>query len=114
MPYMKTLFSGAITPAQEETLKKDLGEANTLLPGKTEDWLMLSFEDNCRLWFKGDQSAPTALVEVAVFGHGASKDYEALTARITEVMEKTLSVPPSRTYVKYEETTLWGWNGTNF
>ena len=49
MPYMKTLFSGAITPAQEETLKKDLGEAITLLPGKTEDWLMLSFEDNCRL-----------------------------------------------------------------
>jgi|GEM_PF-5962881 len=32
MPYMKTLFSGAITPAQEETLKKDLGEAITLLP----------------------------------------------------------------------------------
>ena len=55
MPYMHTRFTGSITPEQENALKTGFGKAIALLPGKSEQWLMVDFEDHCRIWFHGSQ-----------------------------------------------------------
>lgn len=44
MPYIHTKVSNEISPEQEKSLKTQLGEAISLLPGKSEQWLMLDFE----------------------------------------------------------------------
>ena len=48
--------------------KNRLGQIITQIPGKSEEFLMIELEDNCRLYFGGNQDGPTAYVKVEVFG----------------------------------------------
>ncbi|MBQ8228181.1 MAG: hypothetical protein IJZ88_04115 [Clostridia bacterium] len=114
MPNIATKVSVEITPEKELILKEKLGQAISLLKGKSEAWLMLSFEDNCRIWFKGDNSRPSAFVEVQVLGKINPAESEQLSAEICSIFESELAIPQDRTYIKYEEIDQWGWNGGNF
>ena len=95
MPFIDTKTTVKITDEKRDAIKSLLGKAIELIPGKTEKWLMLSFEDGIKMYFNGDDSADTAYIEVKIFG-------------------KVLSLAPDKIYIKYEECFHWGWNGTNF
>ena len=114
MPMISTKTSTPITAEQELILKEKLGKAIELLAGKTESWLMLGFEDNCRLWFRGDNSSPLAYVEVSALGKINPADAEKLTAEICRIFKDILGIDGSGVYVKYEETDKWGFDGGNF
>ncbi len=112
MPFINTKVNVSISQEQEQTLKTQFGQAITLI-GKSEPWLMLNFDDNCKLWFKGSD-APAAIMEVSLYGKASSAAYDALTGRLTEILSSVLSVPSSRIYVKYSEIAYWGMGGSNF
>ena len=114
MPFINSKVSVAMSQEKKDQVKKRLGEAIALVPGKSENWLMVGFEDACDLYFQGNQDGPTAFVEVKIFG-GASRDvFDKLTGAICQIMAEELGIPGGRTYVKYEEVEHWGWNGSNF
>lgn len=114
MPFIHTRMNRPLSKEKEQVLSQALGKAIELIPGKTENWLMLQFEDNCRLWFRGENENPMAMVQVQVFGKAKAEYYDALTKRICALLEEYLSIQPENIYVKYEETSHWGWNGSNF
>lgn len=114
MPCVQIQFSGTISQTSEEFIQKELGKAIELLPGKTQQWLMLCFHDKCRICFAGTTDSPAAFVKVGVYGTAPEQAYEKLTKAITEVLQQELSVDSTRVYVQYEESRYWGWNGTNF
>ena len=114
MPMISTKTNVAISEEQELTLKSELGKAISILSGKSEQWLMLSLEDKCRLYFKGDNSKPIAYVEVKVFGKIDYSQSNKLTAKICEIFGEVLNIDASNVYIKYEEVEMWGWNGGNF
>lgn len=114
MPCIETKVTVALSPNQEERIKARLGEAISLLPGKSEQWLMCTFEDHSRIWFAGTNDAPAAYVEVKVLGGPNPAAYERLTAAITGILGEELAIPAERVYIKYGETPNWGWNGGNF
>lgn len=113
MPFINTKYSGDITPEQEMNIKTALGDAVTVI-GKSENWLMVGFEPNCSLYFKGEKSEKIAFVDVALFGSASRSAYEQLTAVICKVLGDNLGVPADKVYVKYSPTDNWGWNGGNF
>jgi len=113
MPYIHTKTNVDITMDKELTLKKEFGKAISLIPGKSERWLMLDFTDSERMWFSGENS-PAAMLEVEIFGAVNESAYDALTARLTEIVSAELGISPARVYVKYEEIEHWGWNSSNF
>ena len=90
-----------------------MGKAISLI-GKSESWLMLNFEDKCRLYFKGDNSKNMAIIEVALFGKANNSQYDALTEKLTQEVSEVLKIDPSNVYIKYEEVEHWGYNGFNF
>lgn len=114
MPSIDTKVSVKITKEKEEALKSKLGKAIELIPGKSEDWLMLSFQDECTMYFKGSKQEPVAFVEVKILGKATNDAYDRLTAAITDALQEELCIPSSQIYVKYEEVEHWGWNGKNF
>lgn len=114
MPYIGTRVSTKISKEQEIVLKERLGKIIGLFPGKSERWLMLDFEDSCRLWMGGDNSMPMAYVEVKVFGTIDSAAAEKVTEAICALLEEVLGIEPSYTYVKYGCCDTWGWNKSNF
>ncbi|MBQ8503537.1 MAG: hypothetical protein IJ491_04580 [Clostridia bacterium] len=112
MPLITTKVSTEITKEKEISLKSEFGKAIELI-GKSENWLMVEFQDNCRLYFKGDD-APCAMIEVDLFGKASDSGYDALTQKITEIVEAELGIPKDRIYVKYSEIGHWGYSGFNF
>lgn len=113
MPFINTKVTTEITKEKEAVLKAELGKAVTLI-GKGEAYLMLGFEDNCRLWFGGDNGTDMAFVEVSLLGHTTKEKAEKLTAAICEIFEGELGIAKDKVYVKYSETDLWGWNSRMF
>lgn len=113
MPFINTKVTTTITKEKEEILKAELGRAITLI-GKGEAYLLLGFEDNCRLWLGGKNDADMAFVEVSLLGHTTKDKAEKLTAAICDIMEKELSIAGDKVYVKYSETDLWGFNSFMF
>ena len=113
MPFINTKTSAEISKEQEIQLKEKMGSAIKLI-GKSESWLMLNFEDNCRLYFKGDNSKDMAIAEVALFGKASDSQYDALTEALTNDISSVLNIDPANIYVKYEEVDHWGYNGFNF
>lgn len=95
-------------------LKTRLGQAISLIPGKSENWLMTGFEDNYHLYFRGDNSQPMAFVEVKVFGQENPAAFEKMTAGITKIFGEVLGIAADHIYIKYEAVSNWGWNGGNF
>ena len=114
MPSIKTTVSKEISESARDNLIKKFGEAIALFPGKSETWLMLSFNDNTPMCFGGNQADDCALLEVALFGSASDSAYDRMTAALTEIISEELGIAPGKTYVKYEEAGHWGWNGRNF
>lgn len=113
MPFINSKVSVKITKEQEVELKTALGEAISLIPGKSEQWLMLGFEDQCKMYFRGDNSQPIAYLEVSVYGGDNPSAFDNLTRKICEIYNKVLGIAPDHVYVKYNTVSNWGWNGGN-
>ena len=113
MPFIHTRVNRPISQEAEKKLTKEYGDAVALL-GKSESWLMLQFEDNCRMAFQGKSDRPIAFVGVKLYGRADKEAYERMTGKITAILTDALSIPADSVYVEYEETFHWGWNGSNF
>lgn len=113
MPFINTKFTGEINEAQQEAIKTALGKAVEVL-GKTESWLMVGFEQDCALYFRGNKPASAAFVEVSIYGKASPAACDSMTAEICRILTRELAVPADMIYVKYSPTEQWGWNGGNF
>lgn len=114
MPFINSKVNIPLSEEEKDTLKTKLGQAISLIPGKSESWLMVGFEDNCSLYFKGKNNTKLAFIEVKIFGHPSGRDYDRLTTEITRIYKEVLGIAQDKIYIKYEEVDHWGWNGGNF
>ncbi len=114
MPFIDSKISIRVTDEQEKELKTRLGEAISLIPGKSESWLMTGFEDEYHLYFRGDNSEPMAFIEVRMYGGPNEDAFQRMTSEITKIFGEVLGIAPDHMYIKYSATMDWGWNGGNF
>ncbi len=114
MPFIDTKINIRLTEEKESVLKQKLADAIATFPGKSEYWLMLNFTDNCRMWFRGYDSFPIAMVEIKLFGSAEAEITNEMTRTVCRLFEEELSISPDHVYVKYEFCDSWGWNGENF
>lgn len=108
MPFIVVKVSCPVTAEQETALKTRFGKAISLIPGKSEEYLLLEFEDNCRLWLRGRNEPPVAYIEAAIFGNEDHRGFDDFTAEATKAVAEVLSVPPDRVYIKFEDIAVWG------
>ena len=113
MPFIDTKLNIKLTTDKEAALKSRLGEAIATFPGKSEYWLMLNFSDESRMWFRGYNSIPMAMVTVQLFGTASEEACSMMTKTICNIFKEELNISPEHIYVKYELVDTWGWNGEN-
>lgn len=111
MPFINVKTNKSI-PA-EQSLKAKLGQAITAIPGKSEGWLMLAFEPEVKMYFKGSDEG-CAMVQISIYGSCSAAAKQDMTGRVTDILAEELGLRPDRIYVSYAETADWGWNGSNF
>lgn len=114
MPFMQVKVSETLDAQKIEAIKTKLGKAVSLLPGKSEAYLMVQVEDGCHLYFKGNQDAPTAMTEVSIFGTAPRASCEALTGEVCRILEELAGIPQDRSYVTFRFVENWGYNGFLF
>ena len=114
MPFINSKVSCKIDASKQETLKSALGQIISTIPGKSENFLMVGFEDEYPLYFGGNKLDKGAFVEVRIFGSASNEILEKLTVQICELYEKELGISPRNLYVTYDFVNHWGWNGSNF
>lgn len=115
MPCIQIKTNVEVSQEAAQAVKSALGQSIAHLPGKSEPWLMITLEDNCRMWFRGEDSRPLAMVEVKVLGDSVDKaGSRAMTQEICALFQKELGVAPQDMYIRYLATPDWGWNGGNF
>ena len=113
MPFIQVKTNQSIPAAQAESIKSQLGQAITAIPGKSEGWLMVGLEGDAQLFFRGTAD-PAAMVSVSIYGSASGNALDTLTAHITGILTDALGIPSDRIYVSYSATDNWGWNGSNF
>lgn len=111
MPFIKSKVSVPLSKEQEKEIKTKMGKAIELVPGKSEHYLLLEFEDNCRLWLRGKKDDSIVYIEAAIFGNEPHYGYDAFTAELTRIFSEALQTMPDNIYVKFEDVTAWGVGG---
>lgn len=114
MPYIESKVTIPLSETEREYLKTELGKIVDEIPGKSEKFLMLGFQDNYQLYFKGQKLDYGAFVEVKLFGAVAEDYLKQVTSDICNLYSDRLNIPPKSIYIKFEEVDNWGWNGSNF
>jgi phenylpyruvate tautomerase PptA (4-oxalocrotonate tautomerase family) len=100
-----------LTDEKKDRIKLELGQIITEIPGKTEEWLMVGFNENQTIYFAGNKKEKAALIEVKIFKTAERKYKETITSRISNMFEKELLIQQEDIYVIFEEINDWGWNG---
>ena len=112
VPYININTNTAVSKEKEIAVKTRLGQAISLLPGKSESWLMVGFEPETSLYFRGDGQQRIAFVEVSVYGTINPSAADRLTAAITDILREELDI--QQVYINYGEVGIWVFNGSNF
>ena len=113
MPFINAKVNTKISPEKEISIKEKLGQAINLL-GKSEGWLMINFDEDSHLYFKGQNDSLIAYVEIKLFGDASDDMCNKMTEEVTKIISEELSIDKSNIYVSYYPTNKWGWNGNNF
>ena len=111
MPYIKTSTNINIDDIKLSNIKSKMGEAIRLM-GKSEDWLMLEFNDNAKMYFKGNKDNPIAFLDVKVLG--SVNNSNEMTKELTNIISSELGIAPNNIYISYQGYSEWGYNGNNF
>lgn len=112
MPFINTKTNVSVSKEKEIAIKTKLGQAVSLIPGKSESWLMVGFEPECSLYFRGNDNEKIAFVEVKIYGKASKSACDKLTSAITDILKSELDIV--HVYIKYEEVDIWGFDGNNF
>jgi len=113
MPFIDSKITLSVSKEKEESIKSQLGQAISAL-GKSENFLMVGFDDEYTLYMGGKKLEKGAFVSVSLFGSASSAAYEKMTEEICSLYEKELGIPGNAVYVTYTGVSDWGWNGRNF
>ena len=113
MSYIDCKVSISLSESDKETLKNEFGRIVNDMPGKSESFLMIGFQDNYDLYFKGKKLDYGAFVEVKLFGRATEDSMQKVTSEIYKLFDDKLNIPAKSVYIKFEEVDTWGWNGYN-
>lgn len=113
MPFINVKVSISLTEEKRIAVKTALGKSIEVM-GKSEDYLMVGFEENVPLYFAGKKEDKCAFVDVRVFGAVDPDQASDMTKLICQTLEMVLGIPASKTYVTYQGISDWGWDGKNF
>ena len=114
MPFIDLKTTKKISDGKRESLIKDFGEKIALIPGKSERWLMVNLDGERVMAFAGSTDSDLAMLEVKLFGAASEAAYDSLTSALTDSVSDILGIEKDKIYIKYEEASHWGWNGSNF
>ena len=110
MPFIIARVNTHIDKNQELAIKSEMGRAITLIPGKSEKYLMLGLEDDYKFYLRGD-SQKAALIEASIFGNEDHEGFKEFARETTKIFNEVLNIPPENIYINFADIKTWAVNG---
>ena len=103
MPFINIKTNAALSQEKKGIIKRRLFDCISVIPGKSDRYLMVALEDGLDMAFHRESVG------------GSTKDaYQKLTAAICNILSDEADVSGEYSYVKFDETKYWGFNGFMF
>lgn len=114
MPYINSRLTLKLSEEDKETLKTQMGKIVSEIPGKSEEWLMISFDDDKTIYFRGKEMEKAAFIEVKIAGTTEREYKNKVTNLLCSLYETKLNIPKHNIFITFSEVLDWGWNGELF
>ena len=114
MPYIEVKIAKQASRKQERILTDKLGEAITLLPGKTVNGLMVSISSDEHIYKGGEFLEFGAYVNIVLKSGPSREECEKLNEAVFKIMEEDLRIPRENVYVTFHLCDHFGVNGKIF
>ena len=115
MPLINVHTSAIVDSDQQIILLRQLSKHLAVQLSKPEAYVMTALESGMAMTF-GGTSDPACYIEIKSIGLLIPEQTKAMTAVFCALIEQTLGVPRSRTYIEFTNAIgpMWGWNGDTF
>ena len=114
MPFINVKTNANLTNEKKEIIKRRLFDSISILPGKSDRYLMVAVEDGIDMAFHRESEPNMAMVEVKIYGSSTKDAYQRLTGAICMILGAEAGVDGAYCYVKFDEVKYWGYNGFMF
>ena len=114
MPFINAKTNVKLSDEKKEAVKNGLFDSISVIPGKSDRYLMTAIEDGISMAFHRDSESAMAMVEVKIFGSSTKDAYGRLTGEICRILGDVAGIDGQNCYVKVEEVKYWGYNGFMF
>jgi len=111
MPYIDVNISIKLSDHQKDDLKSKLGELITIIPGKTENVLMIGINDGYTMYFSGQKKEKLAFLNVKLYKQSEYEYKNELTKRIFELFEKEYGITGDNIFMTFDEYESWATRG---
>jgi phenylpyruvate tautomerase len=116
MPWIDVLSPQAVAADSQERIKAGLASILTEVIQKEERGLIVTFRWAQGLYYAGEASTNSAVVDVRYIGSFPFEKKREITRRICLLLERELKIDPQKVYVPFLELTNenWGRRGGNY
>ena len=116
MPLIELDTSCEVADAgKRQTLVAGLSRLVAEGTGKPEQYVMACVREKVAM-VMGGGAGPCAMVTIKAIGGLSKAVNQGLAGKISQMLQKELSIPADRVYITFEELAAdhWAWNGKTF
>ncbi|MDE6953844.1 MAG: hypothetical protein K2P09_08545 [Erysipelotrichales bacterium] len=110
MPFITFKTTKTLTLQQEVSLKEITGQLISILPNKSEEYLMIHIEDNQVMYFRGKE-LECMKISVQLYKNADLSYKQTFTKKLIKEVEEITGIPASQIYLTIEEFENWGMDG---
>lgn len=111
MPYIQISTTKKMERQQKEKMKQELGNAISLISGKSEDVLMIGFLDGTDLYYQGKHKKNAAYVQVSLHTAALFDEKKQFVSEVFRIFEEILKTPSEDIFITMPEYPNWGVGG---
>lgn len=111
MPYIHIKTSKKLSDGQKDALSAGLGQKISLLPGKSEAYLMVDISDGHTMYLSG-KKGDLAFAGIEIFGSAKPADQKRLTEAVFNALQEHAGLGAGQVYVTFTEREHWGMHGS--
>jgi phenylpyruvate tautomerase PptA (4-oxalocrotonate tautomerase family) len=110
MPYIQVTIGQKLSALQKETLKSELGRLIAIIPGKSEQSLIVNIQDGPSLYMGGTE-VPSVYIDLRIYGKTDPEVKKRFTREIFTLITREFAIPAARQYLTISEHDHWGYEG---
>ena len=111
MPMINLQVSTNLTPNEKDAVVKELGQLISLMPGRSEKYLMVGIKDGYTHYLAGKKLERAAFMDLRLLGRESPEGQEAFVVAAQAALSRMLDIPIGNIYTNILEMPHWGARG---